>query len=151
MNSASGDARKSAAPAMSVAGLPGPEVAELSARFEKELWPRLQEACLPCHGQKNASQFLLPGDARTAFLKMLGEGQFDPDNHASASARVATTDQALVMPPPSMGMTLKPEEVALFTKFSEDVQKRRAAHGGKPESDKHDTQPRFWVRAEYRL
>ncbi|HLU77627.1 MAG TPA: ShlB/FhaC/HecB family hemolysin secretion/activation protein [Burkholderiales bacterium] len=25
------------------------------------------------------------------------------------------------------------------------------AHGGDPESDKHDTQPRFWIKAEYRL
>ena len=114
---------KPAAP--SIGGLSPADKAAFEARFAKELWPLMQENCVPCHGQKNASQLLVLSDAKAAFSKMLAEGFFDADNHASVLERVATTDKQIIMPPPSMG-TLSRAQVATFTKFSEDLKTKRA-------------------------
>ena len=119
---------KPASPA-TVGGLSQADSQAFSDRFTKELWPLMQENCVPCHGQKNASQLLLLSDSRAAFSKMLGEGFFDADNHASVLERVATTDKQILMPPPSMG-TLTRTQVALFTKFSEDLKAKRILDSG---------------------
>ena len=115
--------------AATVGGLTPDDTKAFEDRFAKELWPLMQENCVPCHGSKNASQLLLVGDSRAAFLKMLGEGFFDADNHASILERVATTDKQIIMPPTSMG-TLSRIQVAAFTKFSEDLKIKRAEGGG---------------------
>ncbi|GAB4459951.1 MAG: hypothetical protein OHK0029_23180 [Armatimonadaceae bacterium] len=114
-------------------GLSEEDLAAFSERFDKEIWPVVQQSCLPCHGSQNASQFLLPKEPKAAFLRMLAEGHFDEDNHASAVFRMTTTDKAIVMPPPSMG-ELPRAQVALLEKFSEEIAARRAASkGAKPD------------------
>lgn len=123
---------KIAAPSASsnnVGGLSPEDTQVFSERFAKEVWPVMQENCVSCHGQKNASQLLLLTDGRAAFLKMMGEGFFDADNHASILERVATTDKQLVMPPLSVGK-LSRAQIAVFTRFSEDLKIKRAASGG---------------------
>jgi hypothetical protein len=87
----------------SIAGLSAKDFDELSARFEKELWPVMTSAesgCTSCHGQKNTSQFVIsPTSARDAFQKMFLEGHFDEANHGSSIARITTTDKNIKMPP----------------------------------------------------
>ena len=116
---------------VAAAGLAPNDSAAFQARFDRELWPimtRSGSGCIVCHGQKNASQFLLLKDSKSAFLKMLGEDHFDPDNHASIIERVSTTDKTIKMPPVDM-TPLTPAEVALFTRFAEDLQKKRQGSG----------------------
>ncbi len=130
-------AAKKSAPAAAanenlVAGLTPVEVDELSACFSKELWPLLSSQCAPCHASKNKSQFLLASNPKTAFLKMLGEGFFDADNHSSVVERVTTTTKDIVMPPPAMG-EMKQDQKNVFSRFGEEIIKRRLAHGGKPD------------------
>ena len=112
-----------------VGGLSPEDTQVFSERFAKEVWPVMQENCVACHGQKNASQLLLLTDGKAAFLKMMGEGFFDADNHASILERVATTDKQVVMPPLSMGK-LSRAQIAVFTHFSEDLKAKRALSGG---------------------
>jgi hypothetical protein len=116
------------APAKSVAGLSGAEVQEFADRFARDLWPTMKDNCLPCHGQKNASQFLLLHDPKPAFVKMLSEGFFDPENHTSVVARITTTDDQIVMPPVSMGKL--PQNIkSAFEQFAEEVASRQKASG----------------------
>ena len=77
------------------ASAPAQQKNTLEHTFTRELWPVLQSQCAPCHAKKNPSQLLLPSDGHTAFLKLVAEGQFDPDNHSSIVYRVTTTDNAL--------------------------------------------------------
>jgi hypothetical protein len=114
------------------AGLGAADVTAFSDRFVKELWPSLVTKCLPCHGEQNASQFLLPKEPRAAFLRLIAEGHFDEANHASVVHRVTTTEKNIVMPPPSMG-EMPRETVARFEKFAEELNARRAGAGVKPD------------------
>src|SRR5579871_6149406 len=54
-------------PAPGIGGLSAIDSAAFTDRFGKEVWPIVSESCMPCHGQKNASQFLLAGTPRAAF------------------------------------------------------------------------------------
>jgi hypothetical protein len=127
--------RAAAAAPAGVAGLSPEDDKALTARFEKEVWPLMSRddaGCASCHGQKNASQFLMLKDPRSAFHKLLAEGHFDDSNHASIVARVTTTDKAIKMPP--TGMTpWTAEEMAVLTAFAEEVQRRQVATGAKPD------------------
>src|ERR1051326_7513865 len=91
------------------AGLSSEDMRAFSDRFARELWPVMQANCVACHGQKNPSQLLLTKDPHTAFLKLLAEGFFDADNNSSLVHRVTTTDEKILMPPPSMGALKRPE------------------------------------------
>jgi hypothetical protein len=112
-----------------VAGLSPSDLNTFTAQFEKDLFPLMAKNCLPCHGEKNASQFLLPKEPRAAFLRLLAEGHFDEDNQASVVHRMTTTDKMILMPPPSMGEMAR-AEVALFEKFAEAIAKKRATGTG---------------------
>ncbi len=124
-----------AAAAATVAGLSLEDAQALTARFEKEIWPLMARddgGCVMCHGATNASQFLMLKQPRDAFQKMLAEGHFDPDNHASSVERITTTDKNIKMPPVGMKQWT-PDEVATLTAFAEEVQKRRQTSGVKPD------------------
>ncbi len=124
-----------AAPAEATAGFSPADAQALAARFEKEIWPLMSRAdggCLSCHVTQNASQFLLLGDSKAAFQKMLAEGHFDPDNHSSIIGRITTTDKTLKMPPAGMTQWTA-AEVALLTAFAEDVQEKRQVGAAKPD------------------
>lgn len=124
-----------AKPGVTALGLSPEDKALLTARFEKEIWPLMARGdggCVACHTTQNASQFLMLKDAAAAFQKMLGEGHFDPDNHASLIERITTSDKAIKMPP--TGLTpWTPAEIASLTAFAEEVQKRRQVGGVKPD------------------
>lgn len=115
-----------------VSAVATPQQATLEARFTKELWPVLQAQCAPCHAKKNPSQLLLPTDSHTAFLKLLGEGQLEPDNHAGIIYRITTTDKEIVMPPLGSGK-LTTAQITGFDHFGEAVQQERKRSGTKPD------------------
>ncbi|MBB6052207.1 hypothetical protein [Armatimonas rosea] len=104
----------------------------LEQTFTKELWPVLTGQCAPCHGKKNPSQLLLPADSHTAFLKLVAEGQFDPDNHSSIVYRVTTTDKNIIMPPQGMHK-LTVAQITAFDHFAEGVRAQQALSGKKPD------------------
>ena len=117
----------------SIAGLSPADGQTFALRFDKVIWPLVNESCVPCHGQKNASQFLIAKDTRSAFLKMLGEGLLDLDNHSGLVERIGTTDKNILMPPPSFGKLTR-AQVATLTKFAEDLEsKRKATKGAAPD------------------
>jgi hypothetical protein len=116
-----------------IAGLSTADSQAFAARFDKEVWPVVQEACAPCHGQKNPSQFLVAKESRAAFLQMLGEGLLDPENHVGMIERISTTDKDILMPPPTFGKLTR-AQIAVLTKFTEDLEeKRRATKGAAPD------------------
>ena len=100
--------------------------------FKRDLWPVLQSECASCHAKKNPSQLLLPADAHTAFLKLVAEGQFDPDNHSSIVYRVTTSDKNIIMPPQGM-YKLSVAQITAFDHFGEAVRAQQAASGKKPD------------------
>ena len=100
--------------------------------FKRDLWPVLQSQCASCHAKKNPSQLLLPADAHTAFLKLVAEGQFDPDNHSSIVYRVTTSDKNIIMPPQGM-YKLSVAQITAFDHFGEAVRAQQAASGKKPD------------------
>ena len=114
------------------AGVPAQQKNSLEETFLRELWPVLSSQCASCHGKKNPSQFLLPTDSHTAFLKLIAEGQFDPDNHSSIVYRVTTTDKNIIMPPQGMHK-LTVAQVTRFDHFGEAVRAQQAATGKKPD------------------
>ena len=100
--------------------------------FKRDLWPVLQSECAACHAKKNPSQLLLPADVHTAFLKLVAEGQFDPDNHSSIVYRVTTSDKNIIMPPQGMHK-LSVAQITAFDHFGEAVRAQLAASGKKPD------------------
>lgn len=87
--------------------------------FNDQIRPILSEYCFACHGPDSASRKAdLRLDSRQSALDA---GAVEPGkpNESELIARILSDDPDTVMPPPTTGKTLKPEEKLLLCKWIE--------------------------------
>jgi mono/diheme cytochrome c family protein len=100
----------------------GPELrGDQPVDFNRDIRPVLANACYRCHGPDAAerkSDLRLDTEAG-AKADLGGFAAIVPGNldESELIARITSTDPMEVMPPPASGKSLKPEQVALITKW----------------------------------
>ena len=103
---------------------PQPKKGEPPVDFIRQVRPILSDNCFACHGpdaSKRKAKLRL--DTREGLFAALRHGghAFVPGKpgDSEAIARISSTDESEVMPPPRSGKKLKPEEIALLRRWVE--------------------------------
>lgn len=104
--------------------LPGAETgAADDIKFNRDIRPILSESCFPCHGPDSATREadLRLDEQESAVADRGGYAAIVPgDPEASEFVRrIASTDEWEQMPPPDSEKPLKPEQIALLTRWIE--------------------------------
>lgn len=102
-----------------------PSVAEDAVDFNRQVRPILSDNCYKCHGpdaqERKAGLRLDQFDGATAKLESGSTGIVPGNVDASEIiARITTTDPDLVMPPPSTGKKISPEQVETLKSWIQD-------------------------------
>jgi len=80
-------------------------------RFERDIAPILREHCLECHGPEDAKNDFRVDDPELLMLYVEPE---EAEFSLLYSDYLTTSDETLLMPPPSHGGPLSPEQLALI-------------------------------------
>jgi hypothetical protein len=89
--------------------------------FNRQILPLLSENCFACHGPDEAKRKAkLRLDTREGALAKRKHGAAIVPGKSSASAlveRITADDESMLMPPPKTGKRLKPDQIALLTRW----------------------------------
>jgi hypothetical protein len=107
--------------ALLMAGRAAANGPQASIDFNRQILPILSENCFACHGlDEKQRKAKLRLDTREGALAARKHGAAVVPGKAAASAlvaRISAEEDSMLMPPPKSGKHLKPEQIALLTRW----------------------------------